>query len=115
MSSLFIKNFESRCSIAIGNGTASTGSPVAALLNGGGPFTIHLAASASSDTFALGPALWHHTDGDAGSGDAGTVAGTGTTATSTATITIGTDSHACVWACCPLADGTNCPTTDQCP
>jgi hypothetical protein len=64
--------------------------------------------------FILGEDMWHHTDGDTGAGEPGTVTGTGQTASSAATVTVG-DADACVWVCCPFPDGSGCPATDQCP
>ena len=113
-SNLAIKNFESQCAIAINSGPAELGANLALILNAAGPNTITLTASPAGNAFALGPAPWHRTDGDTGSGEAGTIAGTGTTETSSTTITIANNSSACVWVCCPLADGTGCPATDQC-
>jgi hypothetical protein len=115
MSLLTIKNFESQCAISTYNAPAELGPNMALLLIGPGPWTIPLAANPASDAFALGPAPWHHTVGDAGSGDPGTIVGTGATATSTTVVTFGGQTHACVWVCCTLADGAGCPTTDQCP
>lgn len=75
--------------------------------------TVTLAATALTN-FELGPAPWHDTAGDHGSGDPGTVTGTGQSAKSTTTVTASGASK-CVWVCCPFTNGTGCPTTNQCP
>jgi hypothetical protein len=61
--------------------------------------------------FILGPAPWHHTDGDlTGSGDPGTV--TDDTSSTTVTVTAPTG---CVWVCCPFPSGKGCtPPVDPC-
>jgi hypothetical protein len=60
--------------------------------------------------FQLGD--WHHTSGDTGSGEAGSVS----SGTSTAHYIADGGATGCVWVCCPFAgSGTGCPTTDQCP
>jgi len=73
---------------------------------------VDLSAKPLNATFELGP--WHHTDGDMGAGDPGTVTGTGVNAESSTIVTVGGNSS-CVWICCPFVGGTGCPTTDQCP
>ena len=76
----------------------------------GAPRTVTLVATAASASFKLGTDMWHHTDGDTGAGEAGSVAGP----MSTATIMVGTSAK-CVWVCCPFTNGTGCNVADQCP
>jgi len=97
------------CSITIAGGAASSAAVQTHAITSSGPIT--LTATPISSTFALGSGMWHHTDGDTGSGEDGTVA----TNTSTATVTVTAGANKCVWVCCPFANGTGCPTTDQCP
>jgi hypothetical protein len=105
---LTVKNAKIWCNVTVNGGTASSAPmqsiPITA------PGTITVTATPISTTFILGD--WHHTDGDTGTGDPGTVSNN----LSTAMVTVGTTSK-CVWICCPFANppGTGCPTTDQCP
>jgi hypothetical protein len=97
------------CSVTIGTGAASTAGVVTAPITASGPITLKVSPQAG---FKLDTGMWHDTDGDTGSGDSGTVAGT--TSTTTVTVTAGTAK--CVWVCCPGTSGTPaCPTTQQCP
>jgi hypothetical protein len=74
------------------------------------PGQVTLTAEAESSTFELG--LWHHTSGDTGSGEPGSVSA----GVSTAHFIADGGATACVWVCCPFAAmGNGCPTTDQCP
>jgi hypothetical protein len=102
---LTVKNYLSWCSVSVNGGSTSVAAVQTVSVT---PGTIPLSATASSATFALGP--WHHTAGDTGAGDPGTVSG----GTSTASVVVG-NTAACVWICCPFANGTGCPATDQCP
>jgi hypothetical protein len=97
------------CSISIAGATASSNGRQTMCV-AAGPVT--LVASPVNATFILG--LWHGTVGDTGAGNAGTVTGTGTTAKSTTSVDV-TSGSACVWVCCPFANGTGCPTTLACP
>src|SRR5262249_18996605 len=108
---LTVKNYLSWCSVSIGDGSTSTAAAQTVCVD---PGTIHLTATAASATFKLGTAPWHHTTGDTGSGDQGTVTGSGVSAESATTETA-SGASACVWICCPFTDGTGCPTTDLCP
>ncbi|HEY1555643.1 MAG TPA: hypothetical protein VGF94_12485 [Kofleriaceae bacterium] len=100
---LTVKNFDAWCTVTVGsNAPSSSASQLVNVL----PGTIALSATANTG-FVLG--LWHHTDGDTGSGDAGTLNGSA----SDATITVGATST-CVWVCCPFTNGTGCPTLEQC-
>jgi hypothetical protein len=108
---LTVKNFDAWCSIAV-NGGASSAAP-SQIVNVM-PGSITLVAKEASATFEIGPTTWHDTTGDTGAGDPGTIAGSGATETSSTTVTVGTAAK-CVWACCPFANGTGCPTVDQCP
>ena len=105
---LTVKNFDVWCSVSVNGGAASTDAVQTVPITT--PTDVALVATPASSTFILGD--WHHTDGDTGSGDPGTVSGT----MSTAKVNVGT-SNVCVWVCCPFANppGTGCPTTDQCP
>jgi hypothetical protein len=108
---LTVKNFDAWCSITVNGGTASTlGTQTVNVA----PGSIALVAKEASATFEIGPTTWHDTAGDTGTGDPGTLAGTGAAETSSTTVTVGTTAK-CVWACCPFANGTGCPTVDQCP
>jgi len=108
---LTVKNYLSWCSLAVNGGTEST---VATQTVNVMPGSITLVAKAASATFVIGPTTWHDTAGDTGTGDPGTIAGSGAATTSSTTVTVGATAK-CVWACCPFANGTGCPTTDQCP
>jgi len=101
---LKVKNYLSWCTVTVNGGTPSAGAQQLVNVD---PGTIDLSATANTG-FKLG--LWHHTDGDSGSGDPGTVV----TGTSSTTVTVGATAT-CVWVCCPFTDGTGCPTADQCP
>ena len=108
---LTVKNYLSWCSISVNGGATSAGATQTVNVM---PGSIALVASPASATFKIGPTTWHDTAGDTGAGDPGTLAGTGTTETSSTTVTVATTAK-CVWACCPFANGTGCPTTEQCP
>jgi hypothetical protein len=105
---LTVDNFDSWCSVAVGNNTTSS-SP--SQLVDVTPGTITLTATALSG-FILGD--WFGVTGDTGSGTTGTVTGSGSSAVSTATVTVGSTA-ACVSICCPFKSGSGCPTTNQCP
>ena len=100
---LMVLNFDSWCSVAVGSAAASSSASQTVNVT---PGTITLKATALSG-FILGD--WHHTNGDSGAGDPGTVAG----GMSTAMVTVGS-AATCVWVCCPFTGGTGCPSTDQC-
>ena len=100
---LTVLNYLSWCSVTVGSGSASASS--SQVVNEA-PGTVTLSATALSG-FKLGD--WHHTNGDTGTGDPGTVSG----GSSTAMVTMGSAAK-CVWVCCPFTDGTGCPSTDQC-
>ncbi len=100
---LTVKNYLSWCNVAVGNGAASAAAVQTVSATGNVPLT-----ATPLNGFKLGD--WHHTTGDTGSGDPGTVANN----TSSASVNVG-DAGACVWVCCPFTNGTGCPTTDQCP
>jgi hypothetical protein len=103
---LTVKNYLSWCSVSVaGHAASSAGAQTVCVAAG----TIALSATALAG-FELGPAPWHHTDGDSGAGDAGTV----TSGTSAASVTA-SGASTCAWICCPFVGGTGCPTTDQCP
>lgn len=104
-----VANFLDWCSVSVAGHPASTAGAQTVCVASG---PVALSATALPG-FVLGPAPWHHTDGDHGAGDPGTVTGTGQSAISAATLTV-SGSSACAWVCCPFADGTGCPTADQC-
>jgi hypothetical protein len=108
---LTVKNYLSWCSVSVNGGTASSGPMQSMNITAAGPIT--LVASPASATFKLGPNMWHHVDGDTGTGIAGTVAGS----MSTATVTVTATASKCVWVCCPFQAGNGCESTlpDQCP
>jgi len=98
------------CSITVNGGAASTAAMQTVNITADGMIT--LTAAPESASFQLGSGMWHHTTGDTGSGEDGTVVGT----TSTAMVAVTTTADKCVWVCCPFSPGGNgCPTTDQCP
>jgi hypothetical protein len=98
------------CSITVNGGTASTAAMQTVDITTDGMIT--LTAAPESASFELSANMWHHTTGDTGTGEAGTVAGS----TSTAMVAVTTTADKCVWVCCPFSPGGNgCPTTDQCP
>ncbi len=104
MQQLTVKDYLSWCSVTVNGGAASSSAAQTVSVS---PGNVTLTASPNSG-FMLG--LWHHTSGDTGSGEPGTVSGS----TSTATVAVG-NAATCVWVCCPFTDGSGCPTTDQCP
>jgi hypothetical protein len=75
--------------------------------------TVSLAATALTG-FELGPAPWHHTSGDTGAGELGTVTGSGQSASSATTVAV-SGTSACAWVCCETSGLSDCPATDQCP
>ncbi len=98
------------CSITINGGTASSAGTQTAPITTTGPIT--LTATPISSGFELSSTMWHHTTGDTGAGEAGTVSNN----VSTATVMVTAGTAKCVWVCCPFSpSGTGCPTTDQCP
>jgi len=107
---LKVKNFDVWCSVIVDGHTASAAAEQNVAVTAG---TIHVSAVALTG-FILGSAPWHDTAGDTGAGDPGTVTGTGQSASSATTVVVGSGGK-CVWVCCPFANGTGCPITDQCP
>lgn len=108
---LKLKNYLAWCTVAIDGHATSAASEQDVPVTAG---TITMVASPASAAFELGTAPWHHTSGDTGNGEAGSVVGSGVTAKSTATVVVGA-SGKCVWICCPFTDGSGCPAVDQCP
>jgi hypothetical protein len=106
---LTVKNYLAWCSVSVDGMNASVGAvqtePITTSRN-----DLTLVATAASASFKIDSMMWHHTNGDSGSGEAGTVSG----AMSTATVTVTAGANKCVWVCCPFTSGTGCPTTDQC-
>jgi hypothetical protein len=107
--SLTLKNYLSWCSVAINGGTPSTTAAQTLPATAGAEATLTATPAAG---FILGANMWHHTDGDTGGGEPGSVSGN----ISTAARLIQTGGN-CVWVCCPFANppGSGCPTADQCP
>lgn len=109
---LTVKNYLSWCSVSVNGGTASSGPSQTVNV---APGTIPLVAKAASATFTVSGNMWHHTNGDTGTGETGTVTGTGANLQSAANVTVSTTAK-CVWVCCPFANGTGCTgIADQCP
>jgi hypothetical protein len=107
--SLTVKNYLSWCSVGINGGAMSTNASQTISATAGSEATMVAAPAAG---FELSNNMWHHSDGDTGSGDGGTVSGN----TSTALRLIQNGAN-CVWVCCPFVNppGTGCPAADQCP
>lgn len=100
---LTVKNYLAWCSVSVdGAAPSSAASQTTCVASG----AVQLTATPLAG-FSLG--LWHHTTGDAGSGDPGTVVA----GTSDATVDA-SGSSTCVWVCCPTTGLDDCPTTDQC-
>jgi len=108
---LTVKNYDSWCSVSVAGGPASSASLQTLCVN----TAADLAATAASAAFQLGTAPWHHTTGDTGSGELGTVTGSGASAKSSTSAAIIAGAPKCVWVCCEFAGGGGCPTIDQCP
>jgi len=107
---LVVKNVLNWCSVKV-NG-AATGSTLATITVPVTAGMIPITATAASATFKIDTNMWHHTDGDTGTGETGTVVGAQSSVM--ATVTAGTTK--CVWVCCPFAnDGHGCAVADQCP
>jgi hypothetical protein len=107
---LTVNDYLSWCSISIKGAAAST-APSQVVCVAPGALTLTATPILG---FELGPAPWHGTTGDRGTGELGSVIGVDPSATSTATA-IASGTSTCVWACCPFPDGTGCPPTSQCP
>jgi hypothetical protein len=105
-----VKNVDTWCSIAVGNGAPSP-APQQVVCVPAGTTTV---SATPLNGFELDPnGTWHDTDGDTGTGDKGTISGNTSTANVTAASATSTK---CVWACCPGQGGSpSCPTTNQCP
>jgi len=106
---LTVQNYLSWCAVSVAGDAATTNATQTVCVADG---AVPLTATAESG-FELGPAPWHLTDGDHGSGDPGSVTGSGQSAVSATTITV-SGSTACAWVCCPFTNGTGCPTSNQC-
>src|SRR5205823_12571229 len=95
---LDVFNFAGWCSISVDGGAFVAGGDVTGIPVNPGD-TISLGARPNpASIFKLG--LWHHTAGDTGSGDPGSVSG----GTSTTSRTVG-PGYNCVWVCCPFTNG----------
>jgi hypothetical protein len=116
---LTVKNYLSWCSVKV-NG-AATGSTAGVITTNVMPGTITLVANPASSAFEIDGNIWHHTDGDAGSGEPGTITKDASDMTdqrlwsSTAMVTVGSSAK-CVFVCCPFYPaGNGCDVADQCP
>jgi len=112
---LTVMNFLNWCSVAINDGTASTGAAVTASVTPGSVATV--VASPSSTSFQIGADPWFGVDQNDGGVASGTDVGNGTGETSKATVTItGTGTTQCVAVCCqePGNGPVRCPTTNPC-
>lgn len=112
---LVVKNYLAWCSVSVNGGAASASAQQAVTVPAG---TITLVATRASSTFEVSGDMWHHTDGDTGTGEPGTIANANDPATksSTAMVTVAATAK-CVWVCCPFVGGAGCGSTipDQCP
>ena len=72
--SLTVKNFDAWCAITVEGGSATTLATETVTVTTG---TVTVTAKPASSEFELGPAPWHDTTGDSGSGDPGTLTGSG--------------------------------------
>ncbi len=104
---LTVKNPMGWCSVSVAGGPTSTAPSQTICV---APGDIAASATPASAAFSLGATPWHHTVGDTGAGEPGSIASNA----STATIHVGTTST-CAWVCCPFATGEGCPTSDACP
>ena len=105
---LTVKNYLAWCSVSVNGGSASIAASQQVFVT---PGAIPLSATARTG-FILDAHMWHHTDGDTGSGEAGSANGSA----SDATVTVVSTSGNCVWVCCPFTNGTGCSNVaDQCP
>lgn len=104
---LTVKNYLAWCSVSVNGGSASIAAQQQVFVQ---PGVIPLSATARTG-FILDAHMWHDTDGDTGSGEAGSANGSARDATATVTST----AAKCVWVCCPFPSGMGCPTADQCP
>jgi hypothetical protein len=108
--SLTVKNYLSWCDVSV-NGAAASAAPSQTTCVAAGSVPVTAQALPG---FELGSRPWHHTTGDGGSGEQGTVTGSGQTATSATTVTV-SGASACAWVCCETAGASDCPSMDQCP
>lgn len=97
-------NYLGWCSVSINGDPATTSETMTTCVD---PGNVLLSASPTAG-FILGD--WHGTANDTGAGDPGTISGD----TSTTTVTMAEGQEACVWVCCPVSDGSGCPSEDQC-
>lgn len=108
--SLTVKNYLSWCSVSVNGDTASSAAEQTTCVTAGAvPVTTEALPG-----FELGTTPWHHTDGDSGSGEQGTLTGSGQSTMSSATVNV-TGASACAWVCCETAGTSDCPTMDLCP
>lgn len=111
---LTLKNYLNWCKVGIDGATEVQMSVVTANL---APGTYNVNASGATG-FEIQANMWHHTDGDTGTGDSGVQTG-GATGDSQAMVTI-TNAAKCVWVCCQFdTTHTGCvpgtQVTEQCP
>ena len=115
---LTVKNFDNWCSVTVDGGAASSAAIQHITITA--DKTITLTAKRASAAFEVSGNMWHHTDGDTGAGEPGTITNPGdpATKTSTAMVAVVASSSKCVWVCCPFAGGGGCDSTsapEQCP
>src|SRR5512140_3490654 len=111
---LKVKNYLSWCAVTVGSGSASAAAVQTVPITASGQVT--LTATRASAAFEVSGNMWHHTDGDTGTGETGTITGTGATTLSTATVTVASGTSKCVWVCCPFsATHDGCAVPEQCP
>ncbi len=110
---LTVKNYLSWCNVRVGSAGTFSSAGVQTVMVGSGQ--VALAARALTG-FELGSDMWHHVDGDTGSGFSGVQTGSGSAAQSDANVTVSSAAK-CVWVCCPFANtGSGCSgLPDQCP
>lgn len=110
---LTVKNYLAWCSVSVNGAAASTAS-VQAVNVAPGDITLVATGIGNPPMFIVAGNMWHHTDGDTGSGEPGMIAGTtDPNKTSTAHVTVGSTAK-CVWVCCPFPNGTGCNVAEQC-
>lgn len=111
---LKVKNYLAWCSVSVNGAAASTAS-VQNVNVAPGEITLIATGIGDPPMFIVAGNMWHHTDGDTGSGEPGTIQGTmDPSKSSTAKVTVGAAAK-CVWVCCPFPNGTGCNVADQCP
>ncbi len=109
---LTVKNYLAWCSVSANGGATTTAGTQTVNVQ---PGTIPLVAKAANSTFIVAGNMWHHTTGDSGNGEPGTVTGSGANTQSAANTLVVASTAKCVWVCCPFTDGSGCNVPEQCP